>query len=186
MDIFFIRKKEFFKKRRKELTFFEDNGLKSEKRRLDRAASRFIINFACKNFYKTEAGEIITVNNKPLIKDSPLHFSVSHSNDIVAVLFDKDEVGFDIEIIKKRNIQSFSNYFKREFGSLNDFYEFWTKYEASIKLGTKVNKDLTFKFEDYMLSIAAKGEISPVCFYEIGEDLCLKKSESYFLFSHSL
>jgi 4'-phosphopantetheinyl transferase EntD len=39
-------------------------------------------------------------HNKPYLKDSKLHLSISHSHDLLTVIVDKMETGIDIELIK--------------------------------------------------------------------------------------
>ncbi len=41
-------------------------------------------------------------HNKPSLKDSPLHISLSHSHDLLAVMIDDKPTGIDIELVKPK------------------------------------------------------------------------------------
>lgn len=176
MEIFFLKKDKFLKS---DIYFpFIDKNLKSEKRQIERALSRVILNYAVKDFYKIENIDIDYKNKKPYFVNSNICFSISHSNNIVMVGANQTETGLDIEFMKDRNFKKIGEYYKKEFQNKKDFYKFWTNYEAQYKLQGKLKNSLTFEFlDDYMVSITASGEISPVNIYELENTLCLKKLE---------
>ena len=90
---------------------------------------------------------------KPYLKDNPLYFNISHSNQLIAIIVSDKECGIDIEYIDEtRNLAKIS----RKVLSPNElllynlsirkhkyFYKQWTKKEAYYKqigTGIKYNK----------------------------------------------
>ena len=41
-------------------------------------------------------------NGKPYLKDNKVYFNISHKKDMIAIAVSKNEIGFDILIIKKK------------------------------------------------------------------------------------
>ena len=86
-----------------------------------------------------EGGEIgILPSGKPHFKNSPLFFSISHSENVVAVAISEREVGVDVE--KLRNVRKgVANRFftgsEAEYAGSDAerFFEIWTKKEAYAK-----------------------------------------------------
>ena len=86
---------------------------------------------------------IYNENGKPYLKKENIYFSLSHSNGIVALVINKEEIGLDIEEIKdidKKVINNVLNeeelaYYRKlnEKDKLNYFYEIWCSKEAYIK-----------------------------------------------------
>ncbi|MCL2425611.1 MAG: 4'-phosphopantetheinyl transferase superfamily protein [Oscillospiraceae bacterium] len=80
---------------------------------------------------------------KPYIKDSPVHFNVSHAGDFVVCAFSEHEVGVDIEQVKDIDLDLAKHYFcKREYedlfaqninNRLDYFYSLWTLKESYMK-----------------------------------------------------
>ena len=136
--------------------YLKNKSFKSEKRKLQFCLGRFITekvlqSKGIKNF------EILIKNNKPYIKNNPLYFSISHSNNIVLVAFCDCEIGADIEFVKQRN---FKELYRRLNINTNDlsienFYKFWTQYESKIKLQQEPCTIHTIPFENnFMLSVS--------------------------------
>lgn len=165
MKVFFLKKEEFLPYDKR---FLFGNSFKSEKRNVEFALSRFLLDYVLKNVYHIENYEIETVNNKPKLKNNSLNFNISHSKEIILTGFSNSEIGVDIEFIKEKNLEKFSKYFNKEFSTLNDFYDFWTKYEAEIKLQDKVKcfKSLILE-KNYYLTLASTKEIKKVEFYQL-------------------
>lgn len=87
-----------------------------------------------------------TFYNKPFLDDINTKFNISHSGEIVVcVLSDTNDVGIDVEIIDKINIQDFeSQMTKSEWGNIRiaedekkAFFDYWTQKEAVIKANGK-------------------------------------------------
>ncbi len=113
-------------------------------------------------------------NGKPYFTFIPLHFSISHSNTLVAVALSDKNVGIDLEFINgDRDILSISKRFfaADEHSDLisskyptEDFFGLWVKKEALSKLlGTglssicsaQIPNNTAYNFKEYIL---VKGE----------------------------
>ncbi len=118
----------------------------------------------------------VTNQGKPYCKSHPeIHFSLSHSEDYIALAISEKEVGIDIEKIREARQKLIEkvcaeNEIKRIFSSENPhaaFTEIWTRKEAYLKaLGTGIDRELTsidttdekFKFitertDDFIVSV---------------------------------
>jgi len=137
-------------------------------------------------------------NGKPYFIDyRDLHFSLSHSDKIIALVFSDELIGIDIEVKKKRKLsvakkffsKSEQNYiFQDESFANQRFLEIWTKKEAYIKyLGESIaylnnfcvfdlKENLFFSEEaDYILSIYTKKQKNDFGFYRLNEVEYVKK-----------
>ena len=84
-----------------------------------------------------------TLNNKPFIQNSAIHFNLAHSGNWVVLSLSNKTVGVDIELIKP--ITDIEEVVKTCFNdseietilnssdSLNSFYKLWTRKEAILK-----------------------------------------------------
>ena len=130
------------------------NTPQKEKKKLQSAIGRHIAKEVAKVFYNIEDTEIITENKKPKFKNVDLCFNISHSNNIVAVAFDTMPLGLDVEYMKERDFKSLLERYNIESDDKELFYQFWTEYEASIKIQAEIKQKLCFKLkDDYMLSL---------------------------------
>ena len=73
---------------------------------------------------------------KPFFTDSPLHFSLSHSGKLAAVLISDEACGVDIELVRpevaeRLRVRCLSD---AERARSCDFFELWTKKECIAKL----------------------------------------------------
>jgi 4'-phosphopantetheinyl transferase len=90
-----------------------------------------------------------TEKGKPFFPDCPnIHFSLSHSNKIIIIIFSDFDIGIDIEDLKfrKESMEKLKKISKRFFHSdeikildnaenfIKTFYEIWTKKESYLKL----------------------------------------------------
>ena len=124
------------------------------KKKLQSALGRHIVKEVARIFYNVNDTEIIIENNKPKFKNADLCFNISHSNNIVAVAFDVLPLGLDVEYIKERNFKLLLERYNIASNDKEFFYQFWTEYEASIKIQDEIKQKLCFKLkEDYMLSL---------------------------------
>ncbi len=148
-------------------------------------AGRFLLNYAARHFYNLSDTSLFYVKNKPFFRNSSLYFNISHSFNIVAVGFSEYDIGLDIEYNKKvRNFSAILERYKDNFQfdiesklktySIQEqqrfFYEFWTCYEAKIKLNSKLENPylLTiYPVNGFTLSVAAPKifEIENIFFY---------------------
>lgn len=83
-----------------------------------------------------------TKYGKPYFENSPWHFNISHSGDIVVCAVTRDaELGVDVEMISDVEIFSFKQHMTPRDWDLvvnatdrqQSFYEYWTNKEAALK-----------------------------------------------------
>lgn len=168
MEIYYINSDEFLKKNNK--TFLEKytdrHDFKSEKRFIQHSLGRFLVKNVASKVYGAANIDIIVKNNKPQFANNSLHFSISHCGRYIAAAFDDAECGLDIEEIKPRSLEALSKRYEKDFATLEDFYKFWTEYEAEIKLQQKTQGKYSCVFQnDYMLTVVSVSPISsqPSC-----------------------
>jgi len=138
----------------------------SKKRCIEYSLGRFLTKLVAKNFYNIKNTDIIIINKKPQFTIQNLNFNISHSKNMVAVAFDSDDIGLDIEFIKPRNIEKFSKRFKMNFKTEAEFYQYWTCFEAQYK--SKSQNLASFKYKNYMISISSLSELkSQLKMYEV-------------------
>lgn len=160
MEIYFINTENFSKTIDSNvlLSFLDGQEFKSKKRVREYCIGRFLLKFVLENCYNIREPEIIVKNKKPCLADSSVHFSLSHSNNIVAAVFDNKPVALDIEVMKERDFEKLFKYHKLnpEVKDKETFYRFWTEYESEIKLQEKPESTLTKRFlNDFMLCVAS-------------------------------
>lgn len=162
MKIFYINSKNYFIKEPPEkiqtlLQTFHLN-FKSEKRQKEYILSRLLLKYIPEKIYGLKNLETGMKNGKPFFTNCNLHFSITHSRDIVAVAFSDNPVGLDIEFIKKRNFKPILE--RLGIGhqgiDLEKFYHIWTEYEAEIKLQQDAKFCYTGKLSDeYILTVCS-------------------------------
>lgn len=167
MKIFIVRIKEFLKSI--DETSFE-NIYKSDKRNMEFQLGRFITKYVASNVYDVTNTKIDVDNKKPYFVNSSLKFSISHSNEIIGVVFYDGIIGLDIEKFKPRNLDRLSDYFKKRFNTLEEFYQYWTLYEANYK--SKLSNEIrtTFRLEDYFISVSAENN-AELNIYEVASPI---------------
>lgn len=138
---------------------------------------RLLLNYGLQRMgIKNKKNLNYTFYNKPFLDDINTKFNISHSGEIVVcILSDTNDVGIDVEIIDKINIQDFeSQMTKSEWGNIRiaedekkAFFDYWTQKEAVIKangkglsiplksfeianLSTKINDDFFFLKEIFL------------------------------------
>ena len=135
----------------------------SEKRNSEHNIGRLITKYVASNIYNNEQNKIITKDKKPCFKNSNLKFNISHSDKILGVVFSdiiedsplcQSEIGLDIEKFKPRDLNRLSDYFKKTFNSYDEFYKYWTLYEANYKSKLKNPNEISLKLKDYYISIS--------------------------------
>lgn len=139
----------------------------------------------------TELRFACTPLGKPYLPDfSDVHFSVSHTDGLVAVAYGDAPVGVDVEKIKTADLRIAERYFtlrethyiRQSADAQRAFYEIWTKKEAYLKrTGTGLTRSLrafdvfdaaldvqweTHTFSTHVLSLCRKKEagICPAAF----------------------
>ena len=161
MNIFYLKITELLKKYPEEeiLTYFDTNKISSKERLLQHCAGRFLAQNVLKKIYNIQNPRIITLNKKPQLADNKINFSLAHSGDIVIGAFDDYPCGIDLEYMRNIDLEAMSKRYNENFTSLEDFYKFWTNYEASIKLGKNSEFEHHSIFQnDYYLTILSVGK----------------------------
>ncbi len=157
MEIFYLRKEEFLKSIDKTSLkhFCDGRSYLSDEKYLEHLCGLFLVKFIAKHIYGVKNVDIILKGDKPIFKSSGIHFSISHSNDIVLVAFNNAPIGVDIEYMRQRNYQKIME----RYGEIvknparEQFYKFWTVHEAEIKLGEEIKSLFSlFLEENYVLS----------------------------------
>lgn len=81
-------------------------------------------------------------DNKPYLKDQPLHFNISHSKELVVCAIAEFSIGIDVEFIdQKINYLDFQfqmtadEFLKidRSQNQIGDFFSYWTQKESVMK-----------------------------------------------------
>ena len=123
-------------------------------KKLQSQIGRLITKFVAEYFYNIEDTNIIIENKKPKFENADICFNISHSNNIVAVAFDSFPLGLDIEFMKDRDFKLLLERYNINSNNKEFFYQFWTEYEAKIKIQNETKQKLSFKLEqNYMLSL---------------------------------
>ena len=170
MKIFYVEIDKFKEKYGKDLlSQYADKELKTDKRFYEYTIGRYLVKEVAKKYYNICDTEIITnKDGKPLFKTADLHFSISHSKNLVIACFDNYPCGMDIEYIKERDLVKLSKYFKKTFTTKEDFYKYWTLREATYKLCYPAKSNSSFLYDtSYYISISSvadlkDNEINPV------------------------
>ena len=78
-------------------------------------------------------------NGKPVFRDVKMHFSISHSGRLAAVIISNENCAVDVEIIDRKMEEKLKNrcMHPNEIVSGMDFFECWTKKECLGKLSGK-------------------------------------------------
>ncbi len=141
---------------------------RNELKKLQHLAGRFLLDYVAKNSYNLSDTSITYDGEKPIFKNSDLHFSISHCKNLVVVGFSEHNIGIDVEYNKKERdfvaiIERFDKTLAKRTKPLSKeeqqkiFYEFWTKYEAEIKLGkTPLHAYTTTIKNDFTLSAVSE------------------------------
>ena len=99
--------------------------------------------------------DIVFNGKKPFLKNRKKFFSVSHSNDFIALAFSDYDCGVDIEKIKIREFEDISKRMGFKCNTLEEFYNEWTRFEAEYKLGKPAQKFKKFHFDEYIITAAS-------------------------------
>ena len=112
-----------------------------------------------------------TENGKPFLKNCPLFFSVSHTQDNLFIAFSDTNVGIDAEPFNRTTdylsiVKKFPMEERAEICSQEDFLHHWTAKESAIKwLGGKLSQNLfVLAFIDGVMKYGAIELPSPIFF----------------------
>lgn len=158
MDIFYLKKSEFLPQISEESLkkFSDGRNFNSKDKEIEHLLGLFLTKFIAKQVYDVKNLEIETINKKPFFKTREIFFSISHSKDIVMVVFNNSDIGADVEYMKDG--KNYKLIMKR-YGidaknpSKKEFYRFWTVHEAEIKLNGHIRSLFSEMLEEnYMLA----------------------------------
>ncbi len=129
----------------------ETNRLISKEKRAAKIAADHLCRKAISEFCDVVPERIEFGKNefgKPFAKNLPIHFSISHSNNMVICAVADKEIGIDIEKIrpiKPKAAEKFATETELEYiaSNQNGFFEIWTLKEAYFKcIGTGLGADI--------------------------------------------
>ncbi|MBE7710731.1 MAG: hypothetical protein E7Z92_01180 [Cyanobacteria bacterium SIG31] len=154
MDIFIIEASCVEKVSEETLKEYQKKDISVDEKRKIHCLSYLLVDKFLKEYYGIENTRLVFDEGKPMLLDGGKYFSISHSEDLIAIAFSDSNCGVDIEKVKLREFTSIAERMGFEANTLGEFYEEWTKYEAKYKLGKEVEYGsvATFDLDDYTLT----------------------------------
>lgn len=161
MDIFIINVNSAEKISFDTLKKYQKKEISDEKKWKTHCLSYLLVDKFLDEVYGITNREIVFEDKKPMLLDGGKYFSISHSEDLIALAFSDFNCGVDIEKIKLREFKSISERMGFEANTLGEFYEEWTKYEANYKLGKEIDYGsfAIFELDDYALSAVSEDNL---------------------------
>ncbi len=154
MKIFYLKKDEILEQvGLEELEKFSDGKSYSlEEKYIEHLCWIYLVNRVGLSYLGIVDTSIIYEDKKPVLKSGEYNFSVSHCENIVVVGFSRNNIGVDTERMRERNFERLAKRYDIS-PTKEEFYKFWTKYEAVIKLGSTPKQVISKIIEnDYMLT----------------------------------
>lgn len=154
MDIFIIKTDNAKKVSDELLQQYQKKKISNSNTLKTHCLSYLMIDKILKEVYQIEDREIVFENKKPNLKTKEKFFSISHSNDMIALAFSDSNCGIDIEKIKLREFSKISKRMGFNAETLGEFYQEWTQYEAIYKLGedSVCSSYANYELEDYSMT----------------------------------
>jgi len=137
---------------------FQKKEISNPKKLLEHCFSYLMIDRILREFYQLEDREIVFEKKKPILKSGKKFFSLSHSNEYIALVFSDSPCGIDIEKNTERDFAKLAKRMNFKNNSSLGFYQEWTKFEAEYKLGTSSKTLWTTQFEDYSITAVSSIE----------------------------
>lgn len=158
MDIYIIEICNAEKVKPETLRQFQKKEITDENTWKVHCLSYLLVDKFLEEVYGIESREIVFEDGKPILIDGGKHFSISHSEDLIAIAFSDSNCGIDIEKIKLREFKKIAERMKFEAETLGEFYEEWTKYEAIYKLGKNIEYGsiASFDLDEYALAAVSE------------------------------
>ena len=158
MEIFIIEISNAEKVKEETLKQFQKKEISDETKWKTHCLSYLLIDKFLEEIYGIESREVVFDEGKPILIDGGKHFSISHSEDLIAIAFSDSNCGVDIEKIKLREFTKISERMGFEAKTLGEFYQEWTKYEALYKLGKNIvyGSVANFDLDDYALTAVSE------------------------------
>jgi hypothetical protein len=154
MKIFYLKKDEILEQvGLEELEKYSDGKSYSlEEKYIEHLCWIYLVNRVGLSYLGIVDTSIIYEDKKPVLKSGEYNFSVSHCENIVVVGFSRNNIGVDTERMRERNFERLAKRYDIT-PTKEEFYKFWTKYEAVIKLGSTPKQVISKIIEgDYMLT----------------------------------
>lgn len=154
MKIFYLKKDEILEQvGLEELEKYSDGKSYSlEEKYIEHLCWIYLVNKVGLSYLGIVDTSIIYEDKKPVLKSGEYNFSVSHCENIVVVGFSRNNIGVDTERMRERNFERLAKRYDIS-PTKEEFYKFWTKYEAVIKLGSTPKQVISKIIEnDYMLT----------------------------------
>jgi len=152
MDIFIISTDKAKNVPQELLNNFEQNDFINKNYALIHSFTYLMLDRILKEYYGIEDRTIMFKSGKPVLKTEEKEFSISHSNNYIALAFSDSKCGIDIENIKQRNFKKISQRMKFHSETLKEFYKNWTEYEAKYKLGEQPKSEYSFEIPEYIVT----------------------------------
>lgn len=156
MDIFVIKTTHDIEENL--LLEFQKKAISNKKTLYAHCLSYLMVDRILKSAYGINETEIEFIDKKPYLKNHGKFFSISHSNEYIALCFSDFECGIDIEHIKDRDYVSIAKRMGFSSSSLEEFYFDWTKYEAEYKLGNEAKNCKNFQIENYAVTAVSENQ----------------------------
>ena len=158
MEIFIVEIGNVDKVKPETLKLYQKKDISDEEKLKIHCLSYLLVDKFLEEVYGIKSREVVFEDGKPILIDGGKHFSISHSQDLIAIAFSDSNCGVDIEKIKLREFKKIAERMKFEAETLGEFYEEWTKYEAMFKLGKNIEYGsvANFDLEDYALSAVSE------------------------------
>lgn len=158
MEIFIIDVSNAEKVKQETLREFQKKEISDENKWKTHCLSYLLVDKFLEEVYGIESREVVFDEGKPVLIDGGKYFSISHSEDLIAIAFSDSNCGVDIEKIKLREFKKISERMGFEAETLGEFYEEWTKYEALYKLGKNLEYGsvANFDLDDYALAAVSE------------------------------
>lgn len=158
MDIFLVKKSCEKNIESSLLKNFQQRNFSNEMKKVIHSLSYLMTDRILKEIYGIKDRTIEFINGKPYLKNRKKFFSISHSEDYIAICFSDYNCGIDIEKIVQRDFLSIAKRMKFESKTLEEFYADWTKYEAVYKLGTQQKQLKHYAIDGYALCVVSEYE----------------------------
>lgn len=158
MDIFIIETANADNIDKKTLLEYKKKNISNSKKLREHCFAYFMADKILDNIYKISNREIQYKNKKPFLKSKEKFFSVSHSNEYIALGFSDFDCGIDIEEMIDRDFTKIAKKMKFQADTKVQFYREWTLYEAKYKLGTDEFSTEIFSFGNYCLTACSANE----------------------------
>ena len=106
MDIFIIDIANAEKISEETLKEYQKKEINDERKLKIHCLSYLLVDKFLKEYYGIENTQLVFDNGKPMLLDGGINFSISHSEDLIAIAFSNSNCGIDIEKIKLREFVS--------------------------------------------------------------------------------